>query len=278
MPIRLPPLRPSRRAAPPELVSRRSLLTPPPPPSVVHYGGVPCVVWAPEAPRAVVAYFHGGGYRMGSAAWSAPFAAQLAASAQVSVVAVDYRLAPEHPFPAALHDAAAAYEALPGRGQLPVVLAGDSAGGGLAAALVAAASASEAALPAALVLMSPWLDLTCTAATFESRSGTDVLFSLTAAREAADLYLQGHDARDPLASPAFASLEAWPPTLALASASEVLLDDSLGFASMLARTGSAVRLHVEAGVPHAWPAVMPDQPAAGAALAEMGRFLDAVLA
>jgi acetyl esterase/lipase len=238
----------------------------------VDLSGVPCVVCEPPQPRSVSVYFHGGGYRLGSARWSTPFASRLAAFSRSTVVVVDYRLAPEHPFPAGIHDASAVYGELLDRSPDPIVAVGDSAGGGLAAALVVAAAMADIPPPAGLVLMSPWLDLTCTAATFETRAQTDQLFSLESARQAADLYLQGHDPTDPLVSPARARLAAWPPALVLASTEEVLLQDSLGFVSALALSGSRVAGVFEPDRSHAWPAVFPDQPEAARALEVIGAF------
>ncbi len=277
----LPPIRPSAYPTPPDLTARRAAVeaaaVPSPIPSVavrrMELGGVTCVVCEPPSTRAVMLYFHGGGYRLGSAERSTSFASRLAEATDSTVVAVEYRLAPEHPFPAALHDAAAVYGHVVERGDGHVVAAGDSAGGGLAAALTVAASANGFPLPSALVLMSPWLDLTCTAATFTSRAGTDQLFSLEAARQAAAMYLQGHAATDPFASPGLAAMEGWPPSMILASTDEVLLDDSIGFASKLAREGTPVTCRFQAGVAHAWPAIAPDLPASRTALEDVRRFL-----
>ncbi|MBO0729228.1 MAG: alpha/beta hydrolase fold domain-containing protein [Acidimicrobiaceae bacterium] len=282
--MKLPELRPSTYPTPADLITRRiaagSAPVAPLAPGVTArqavFGGVPCIACTPATTRGLMVYFHGGGFRLGSASRSAPFASQMARATQLTVVTVDYRLAPEHPFPAALQDAAAVYTALLADGQ-PVVAAGDSAGGGLAAALVVAASTSDVAPPAALVLVSPWLDLTCTASTFESRAGTDELFSLASAREAADMYLQGHEAPDPLASPLLATLDGWPPTLVLASADEVLLEDSVRFATARAMSGIPVTMHVHAGLPHVWPVVTPDHPASSDALSEIGSFVTGVL-
>ncbi len=230
------------------------------------------MVCEPPSPRSTSVYFHGGGYRLGSAAWSVPFATRLARSAGSTVVAVDYRLAPEHPFPACIHDATAVYESLLAGGASEVVAVGDSAGGGLAAALVVAADASSVPLPAGLVLMSPWLDLTCTAATFASRAASDQLFSLDSALAAAELYLQGHDPSDPLASPGLARLGTWPSTLVVASTDEVLLGDSTSFTAAVALTGSPVRAIFEPGRPHAWPAVFPDLPESERAVEAIGAY------
>jgi acetyl esterase/lipase len=235
-------------------------------------GGVRCVVCEPPEARSVSVYFHGGGYRQGSAIWSTPFATRLARSSASMVVVVEYRLAPEDPFPAGLHDATAVYGHLLDEGQQTIVAAGDSAGGGLAAALVVAAAMSEIPLPAGLILMSAWLDLTCTAGTYESCAESDELFSLASAQAAAELYLQGEDPRDPLVSPALARLGGWPPTLVLASTGEVLLQDSLDFTAAVALGGGSVTAVLEHGRSHAWPAVFPDLPESAAALGVMGDF------
>jgi acetyl esterase/lipase len=202
-------------------------------------------------------YFHGGGYRLGSAANSTAFASRLVGATQRTVIVPDYRLAPEHPFPAGLTDVAAVYEES-GVESEPPFLIGDSAGGGLAAALAVAVANSELPAPSALILMSPWLDLSCSAGTFASRAKTDELFSLAAAREAATMYLQGHDPADPLVSPIRAELNYWPPTLLMASTDEVLLQDSISFAAVLALAGTDLTCCFRNGVPHAWPAVFPD--------------------
>jgi epsilon-lactone hydrolase len=236
------------------------------------FGGVPCVVCEPPYPRSVSVYFHGGGYRLGSARWSTPFATRLARASDSTVVVVDYRLAPEHPFPAALHDATDVYGRLLDEGHETVVTVGDSAGGGLAAAVVVAAAGSGVPLPAGLVLMSAWLDLTCTAVTYEWRAQSDELFSLDSARQAAGLYLQGHDPADPLVSPGLAQLGTWPPTLVLASTKEVLLQDSISFVSSLALNGTRVAALFEAETSHAWPAVFPDSPESASALEAIGAF------
>jgi acetyl esterase/lipase len=194
-------------------------------------------------------------------------------AAAATVYVVEYRLAPENPFPAGLHDAAAVYGHLLETGETDIVAAGDSAGGGLAAALTVAAAQAGLTRPSALVLMSPWLDLTCQAATYSSRAGTDQLFSLQSAEQASAMYLQGHDPTDPLASPVRAPLDGWPRCLIFASTDEVLLDDSLSFASGLALARVPVASYLEPGVPHAWPAVFPDLPASVAAVRTIGSFL-----
>jgi acetyl esterase/lipase len=214
---------------------------------------------------------HGGGYRLGSSDRSTPFATRLARAAASIVVVVDYRLAPEHPFPACLHDAARVYEAAMEDSDTTVVV-GDSAGGGLAASLVVAAAMSGVPLPAGLVLLSPWLDLTCAAGTYATRAESDQLFSVASGHQLAALYLQGHDPCDPLASPAFATLDSsWPQTLVMASTDEVLLQDSLDFTTALALAGVRVTAIFEPERPHVWP-IFLHLPASGPALETIGSF------
>ena len=290
----LPETRRSTMPTPDDLAARRAAAGAAPRPAEVpgvevasvRYGDVPCVVCEPSRPqgasrsqgtaprpRGVLVYFHGGGYRLGSAAGFTPFAARLARATGARVVAVDYRLAPEHPFPAALHDAAEVYgRILAGSGTPPVAL-GDSAGGGLAAALAVVCARSGIPVPGALVLMSAWLDLRCGADAYTSRAATDRLFSHQAATQAADQYLQGHDPGDPLASPLLADLSSFPPTLLFASTDEVLLDDTLAMASALARAGVPTATRVERGLPHAWPSVFPDRPESAEALDAVAGFL-----
>jgi epsilon-lactone hydrolase len=236
-------------------------------------GGVPCVLCEPTSPAATLLWFHGGGFRYGSAVISARFGMRIAAATEARVVLVDYALAPEHPFPAALHDAVSVFTAALDRWPGTVFVGGDSAGGGLAVALGVAAGRVGAPLPMAEILLSPWCDLTISADSYESNGATDHLFSVSSAAEAADLYLQGWQSTDPLASPLFADLTGFPSTLVLASTDEVLLDDSLRLAGRLAAVRTDVAAHFVPGVQHVWPTLDPDAPASVAALAEVGRFV-----
>jgi acetyl esterase/lipase len=281
---RLPPLR-RGTAADEALVARRASIAGSGdgndgPGASVHRhttGGVEGVRCEPPADAVgVIVHFHGGGYRLGSAAAWAPFGARLAASTGWSVLLPDYRLAPEHPFPAALHDAAAVYDAIVGETPGAVVVSGDSAGGGLAAALVVAGRAAGRRRPDGLVLFSPWVDLGVTAPTFTTRAATDTLFSADAATAAAAAYLQGLDSHDPLASPLFADLTGLPPTLLFAATDEVLLDDAVAFTAALATAGVTVHAHLVAGVQHVWPTMIPDLRESAAALAAVAGFLAAL--
>jgi acetyl esterase/lipase len=284
-PWRVPDERQSTIPTPGELRDLRAAIPRPVPTSTPSVevttdtlGGVPCVVCAPAEPVASLVYLHGGGFRLGSAAGSAAFGTKMADAARVRVVVVDYALAPEHPFPAGLRRAIAAYDATRTTWPQPVLVGGDSAGGGLATSLVAAALASDLPRPGGVALFSPWLDLTVSAATYDSRAATDQLFSALRAREAAELYLQGWDARDPLASPLFADLQGFPPTLVFVGSEEVLLDDTLGFERALAEAGTTVNAHVVDGMQHVWPTIYPELPESAAALRQFAAFVARVTA
>ncbi|WP_067243159.1 alpha/beta hydrolase [Microbacterium resistens] len=266
----IPAERPCALATPQSLLDRRQRIASapeaPPLPGVetteVRIGGVRCLSSSAQrrpddGPQPTTVYFHGGGYRLGSPELFRAFAEQLALASGERVIAVDYRLAPEHPYPAALHDAIHVYRALAGSSPTPPALVGDSAGGGLAAALAAAGAALGLPRPRALVLLSGWVDLRCTAESYRTRADTDPLFGHADARTAAAQYLQGWPDDDPLASPVLGDLRGFPPALLLASSSECLLDDTLAMSAGLARAGVPVRAEVFADLPHAWPTVDP---------------------
>jgi acetyl esterase/lipase len=224
-------------------------------------------------------YFHGGGYRLGSARAFRGHASYLAAACGTRVVSVDYRLAPEHPFPAALDDAVAAYRWMLDGGADParLVLGGDSAGGGLAAALLQRLGDDGLPAPAGTVLLSPWADLRLTAPSYTANAATDGLFSLESATEAAAMYLAGHPATDPLVSPVLADWTGRPPLLVHTSTSEVLRDDALELARAAGAAGVDVRLQEYADQPHVWHyGAAAGAPEALAALDDVGRFVRAV--
>ncbi len=239
-------------------------------------GGVECVVCRPAAPTSTVVYLHGGGYRLGAARSWVSFATSVAAAADTQVVIVDYRLAPEHPFPAALHDAAAVFDAVVADHTGPLLVAGDSAGGGLAVALTVAASQSGQPLPDGLIVLSPWVDLTLGSDTFATRAATDQFFPKDSAAEAAESYLQGADARDPLASPLLADLTGFPKTLIFAGGAETLLGDGLSLCTALVTAGASVEAHFPAGMQHVWPTLFPDLPESIDAMAAITRFIHGV--
>ncbi|MGM0930532.1 MAG: alpha/beta hydrolase fold domain-containing protein [Actinomycetota bacterium] len=273
--IALPPERPGHPADA-SLQEKRSRFTAPAyegeiPLAHRELGGVPCRVLS-GGDSATVLYLHGGGYRMGSAATYTAYGARLAAAAHAQVVLVDYRLAPESPFPAALHDAVSVYEAV--RAERPdrhVVAAGDSAGGGLAASLSVAAAAVGAKGPDSLALLSPWLDLRCDSSYY--RTATDALFDQSTALSAREAYLQGHDVEDSFVSPLRVDGAVFPSTLVQIGTAESLLGDALAFAEKLSSAGVSCRLEAVARRGHTWPLTEPDHPDSHAAITNFGRFV-----
>ena len=191
-------------------------------------GGVPVVAVTIDGttPRGTVLYFHGGAYAIGSAALSAGLAAELARRAGADVVSVDYSLAPEAPYPAAVDEAVAAYTGLLEQG-IPaseIVLGGESAGGGLAVAAALGIRAAGLPTPAGIYLASPWADLTMTGASAISKAEADPSVTVSGLARRADDYAGGHDLRDPFLSPVFGDLTGLPPMLIQAGGNEVLLD------------------------------------------------------
>jgi|JI10StandDraft_1071094.scaffolds.fasta_scaffold24214_2 monoterpene epsilon-lactone hydrolase len=266
-------------AASENLVQRRAAVAAAPvDPSIAFertdIAGVRCLVFrAPRADAGTMLYFHGGGYRMGAPEPWAAYADSLRAATGCTIVVPDYRLAPEHPFPAALHDAAGIYAKL--SAYAPVIIAGDSAGAGLAAGLALAVHRAKAPAPQALVLISPMLDLRAEDETYDSRAETDRFFSRTNMLDCAQMYLQGHAADDPLASPLHADAAAFPRTLVLIGGKEVLLGEAIRFADKLARGGKTVTLHVAENSGHVWPMLEARTDAARDALQAMDAFLKA---
>jgi len=205
---------------------------------------------AARSARAAVVHFHGGGYRMGMPEAVGPYARRLADTCAVDVYCPAYRLAPDHPFPAGVNDGWAVASALAARYPAGLILAGDSAGGGLAASLAAACGMAGLRL-AGLILHSPWLDLTVTSPSYAANADSDPLFSRSAAQEASELYLQGrHPAEDPQVSPLFADPAAFPPTLITVGTGEVLRDDARAMHDRMHAADTDVRLLQIADMEH----------------------------
>ncbi len=239
-------------------------------------GGVPAVsVKTPGSTGGMVLYFHGGGFVIGSAQGYRGLAGEVARTAGMDAAVVDYRLAPEHPFPAAVDDAVAAYRALVAGGMAPekIVFAGDSAGGGLVLAALVKLRDEGDDLPAAALLISPWADLTCTAASIEAKAADDPSLTKAGLEACAAHYLGEGDRAQPLASPARADLSGLPPLLVQVGSIEILLDDALAIAAKAGAAGTMVRLEVHPGLPHVFHAFNFMLPQAKAALDEAGAFL-----
>ncbi|WP_028045561.1 alpha/beta hydrolase [Cellulomonas sp. URHE0023] len=242
----------------------------------VRLGGVPALRLEPErAKTAVLLYLHGGGYLKGSARSGAGLATALARRAHAVAYSLDYRLAPEHPFPAALDDGLAAYRALldSGHDASQVVVAGDSAGGGLALALLLSARDHGLRQPAAVALMSPWVDLTLAGESLHSKEADDAIFDAVDIAEYASTYVAEHDPGDPRVSPLLADLRGLPPMLVQVGTNEVLLDDSTRLATRAAAAHLDVTLEVVARAPHVFQHFAGRLDEADRALDRAGRFL-----
>jgi monoterpene epsilon-lactone hydrolase len=245
-------------------------------------GGVPTAEITIDGiePRHVVLYFHGGVYVLGDAFLAADLASQVGRRTRAKVISVDYRLAPEHPYPAAVDDALAAYEALLHNGTAPsdIAFAGESAGGGLAVATLVNARDHGLPLPAAAFVMSPYADLTLAGTTMETKREVDPLMSREALQSRVTDYAVGQDAALGLISPIFADLSGLPPLIIQAGTHEVLLDDAVRLAQQAATADVEVTLDITPGVPHVFQSFHPILDEAAAALDRAGQLLSAHLA
>ena len=274
----------SVRAEQPTLEERREWLESlgevmPPPTGVViedlTLAGRPASRTTPGDPGpGTVLYLHGGAYVSGSLVSHRGVVARFALAADTVVHALDYRLGPEHPFPAAVDDAVAAFRELDEAGVGPIAVAGDSAGGGLALATLLALRDAGGTQPACGVALSPWADLTQSGATFASRAEADPLLTREGLDEAAGMYLGDGDATDPLASPMLGDLSGLPPVAIEVGDGEVLLDDSRVTAERIEAAGGEVSLEVWPEMLHVFQAFPPDLvPEADQSLERVGRFV-----
>ena len=222
-----------------------------------------------------VLYLHGGGYVFGSPKSHRGLTFELARKARAEVFSLDYRLAPEHPYPAAVDDALAAYQALLEAGRDPeaMVVGGDSAGGGLALALLLRCRERGLPMPAGAVLYSPWTDLASTGASLLSNEKSDVMFKKLHIAEGAKRYYGDADPKTPLISPLYADLSGLPPVLTFVSDTELLLDDSTRLHEKLTAAGVDARLVTERGLAHVWPIFYPSFPEAGVSIAQSADFI-----
>src|SRR5215470_9804425 len=202
----------------------------------------------------VILYLHGGGYVMGSINTHRAMVARIARSSQARALALDYRLAPEHPFPTAVDDATAAYRWLLSQNINPsrIVVAGDSAGGGLTLATLLALRDAKVPLPAAGVCLSPWVDMEGTGASMTTRAKADPVVQKQGLLGMAQLYLGGKDPKSPLAAPLHADLRGLPPLFIHVGDAETLLDDSTRVAEKAKKAGVKVDLEVWSEMPHVW--------------------------
>jgi len=245
--------------------------------AAVDAGGVPAQWVTPDgaAMDNALIYFHGGGYCYCSMHSHSKLAGHLGKAAGCRVLNVDYRLAPEHPHPAAITDALAAYRWLLEQGIEPghVVVAGDSAGGGIAVALLLKARDEGLLLPAAGVLMSPWVDLAMTGESLTTRADVDVRQDPAGTGWCAKQFLAGHDPRDPYASPLYADLTGLPPLYIQAGDWDTLVDDSLRLADKAQHAGVEVRLDLFPEMLHAHQIFAGNMPEADDAVARIGEYV-----
>jgi phosphinothricin tripeptide acetyl hydrolase len=227
------------------------------------------------APGRVVLYLHGGGYVIGSPRSHRHLAAAIAATGGASALLLDYRLAPEHPYPAAVEDATAAYRWLLDQAVAPehIVIAGDSAGGGLTVATLLALREARVPLPAGGVCISPWVDLTCGGASYATKAAADPIVRRAGVEEMARAYLGATPPRTPLASPLFADLRGLPPLLIHVGTDEVLLDDAVQLAERAKSAGVDATLEIYDRMVHVWHWFLPMLDEAQTAVDAIGRFV-----
>ncbi len=243
----------------------------------VDAGGVPAawVTAAGARPGCVILYLHGGGYIIGSIKSHRELAARLSRAAAVRVLLIEYRLAPEHPHPAAVEDATAVYRWLLGTGIAPsrIAIGGDSAGGGLTVAALVALRDAGQPLPAAGVCLSPWVDLEGLGHSMTSKAAVDPMVQYERLREMAKMYLAGLDPRTPLAAPLYADLSGLPPLLIQVGTAETLLDDSTRLAERARKAGVDVTLEPWEEMIHVWQAFAPVLPEGQQAIDHIGSFI-----
>ena len=245
---------------------------------VVRTGGVHAE-WVEPAgvdPRRVILYLHGGGYTICSPDTHRGLAARLAQAGGSRVLLIAYRLAPENPFPAALEDALASYRWLLTEGILPanIVIAGDSAGGGLTLATALSLREAGDPLPAALVCLSPWTDLTMSGETIQTMADIDPVLRLRGL-PLTKYYTGNHDPAEPLISPLFADLRGLPPLLVHVGSDEILLSDSTRLVEKARQAGVAVSIEIWQGMWHVFQVFAPFVPEAQQSIDKLGNFIRA---
>jgi monoterpene epsilon-lactone hydrolase len=230
----------------------------------------------PGAARdAAILYAHGGGYLFGSLDSHRHLVAELGRAANTVALALDYRLAPEHPFPAPVEDAVAAYRYLLAQGFKPerIAIAGDSAGGGLVVAAMVAIREAGLAQPGCGWCLSPWIDMEALGGSMESKADTDPMVQKAGILEIAKAYLGGADPRSPLAAPLYADLTGIAPLLIQVGAAETLLDDAIRLAQRAGAADVRVDLQVWPEMVHVWPLFWPELDAGKRALDEAGAWI-----
>ena len=227
----------------------------------------------PHDKRRVILYCHGGGYTSGNLGYSRILASKLSNVTGWQVLSFEYRLAPEHPYPAAVEDAMKAWDYLmyQGYGARDVVVAGDSAGGNLALVLTHLLKKAGRRLPRALILLSPWTDMTASGKSYQEREDIDPVLTLNYIYAVRDAYARGQDLSDPCLSPLFGDFTDFPPTLIQAGTNEILLSDSVRLRDRLIQAAVPCRLEVWSDLWHVFQ--MFPMKKASEAMESIGRFL-----
>ncbi len=216
------------------------------------------VITATESPNKNILYLHGGGYFMGSIHSYRRNAMRLSYRCKARVFLLEYSLAPEHPFPTAVHEAQDAYiELLRRYPRNSMVIAGDSAGGGLALSVLLALKDRNQPMPSRAFCFSPWADMTCSGAALTANHNTDVWLNRKHLEKWAPIYGGGHETSDPHLSPVYGDFHGFPPLLLLAGDQEVLLDDSTRIVNAAVSQGVDARLLVGKQMQHVWPLSLP---------------------
>jgi epsilon-lactone hydrolase len=224
-----------------------------------------------------ILYLHGGGYRVGAPSTYRHFTWRIATATRAHLLVIDYRLAPEHPFPAALEDAVSAYRWLLTAGARQIAVIGDSAGGGLAVAMLLKLQHDRLPLPAAVVALSPWTDLALKGASLISNAAADPMLNADDLPQFAADYLAGADPHNSYASPLYGNLTGLPPTLIHVGSDEILRDDAVRMADKMRHSGCPVELRIWPRMPHVWHLLAPVLPEARAAIAEIGIFVERIM-
>lgn len=244
----------------------------------VTANGVPAEWVVPAIPSTgrVVLYLHGGGYVSGSITSHRTLATRIAHAARARALLVDYRLAPEYPFPAALEDALTTYHWLLAEGSAPhqIAFAGDSAGAGLALSALVTLRGAGDPLPAAVVCISPWVDLAASGESWTTKVDSEIVLIPGKLLDSARMYLGDADPRTPLASPLYADLQGLPPVLIQVGSDEILLSDATRLAEQAEAAGVAVTLEVWEGMSHVWHFAASLLPEGRQAIAHIGAFID----
>jgi monoterpene epsilon-lactone hydrolase len=247
----------------------------------VDTAGVPAewIVPAGLTNGITILYLHGGSFNAGSIETHRALAANLALAVRARTLLIDYRLAPEHPFPAALQDAAAAYEWLIAKPTRPsrLILAGDSAGGGLVLSLLLDLRDRRRPLPAMGVCLSPATDLTMSGASMRTNAAADLVLETRKIRQSVEIYLRGTDPRNPLASPMFAELGGLPPLLLQVGSDEMLLSDSSEFAGRAEAAGVKVSLQVWPHMQHVWHLAASFVPEGRQAIRDIAQYIERII-